>query len=150
MRSGTHPGAFQMQNQFQIDSLTAAPSPRQRFGLRFRDQNATKSIEISIKFYVKFWYWIFNRFWLNFELFLTLFLIKMNIKVKKGDFTKMSVSPTRNTHFHDFGTCFCDWKSIKKSIKKRKGFRNIFLINFALFSPPFWSQKALKNETKIW
>ena len=33
-------------------------------------------------------------------------IIKIGPKSEKGDFMKMSVWPTRNTHFHGFRTCF--------------------------------------------
>ena len=149
MRSRSYLEPLRIQIQLRIAKLTPAPPPRQRFGLDFRGRNPTEIYKKFNQILYQILKMIFHRFWMNFELFFNTFLIKMNIKIEKGDFMKMSVSPTRNTHFHGFGTCFCDWKSIKKSIKKRKGFRNTFLINFASFSPPFWSQKASKNNFKF-
>ena len=114
MRSRSYLEPLRIQIQLRIAQVYPAPSPRQRFGLGFRGRNPTKIYKKFNQILYQILKMIFHRFWMNFELFFNLFLIKMNIKIEKGDFMKMSVSPTRNTHFHNFGTCFCNWKSIKK------------------------------------
>ena len=73
------------------------------------------------------------------------FLFKMAIKIEKDDFMKMSVSPTRNTHFHSFGRCFWRSTSIKKRIGKRNGFWKAFLMDCAPFWRSFWTPKSIKN-----
>lgn len=72
----------------------------------------------------------------------------MAIKIKRGDFMKMSVSFTRNTHFHVFGTCFWRSKSTKKRIRKRTGFWRAFLMDFASFWKSFWTPKSIKNRCR--
>ena len=149
MRSRSYLGGILNRSRLKMRWTTAAPAPRQWFGLHFQGQNPTKIYKIFNQILYQILKMIFHRFWMNFELFFNPFLIKMNIKIEKGDFMKMSVSPTRNTHFHSFGTCFCNWKSIKKTLKNTTKIWNTFLINFASFSPPFWSQKASKNNLKF-
>ena len=86
---------------------------------------------------------------MNFQPIFHLFLIKMIIKIKKGDFMKMSVSPTRNTHFHSFGECFCKSKSIKTHSKNAKDFENHFLSIFLHFEPHFEGKKHQKTMPKF-
>ena len=149
MSSGPLLRAFPIPNQLQIEDITPAPSPRQRFWLNFRYQNSIKIYKKINLILYQILDLIFHRFWMNFDLFFNPFFIKMTTNIKKGDFVKMSVSPTRNTHFHDFGTWFCNRKSIKKRKKKRERIWYTFLTDFPRFWPSFWSQKALKNVVKI-
>ena len=80
------------------------------------------------------------------DLFLELFLIKMAIKVEKGDFMKMSVSCTQNTHFARSGACFWGSKSMKKQFKKRNGFWKAFLTDFDFILELILKAKGSKNR----
>ena len=107
-------------------------------------------INMSINFRMFFLNRFFIEFWWILTSFLEVFLLKMAIKIEKGEFMKMNVSSRRNAHFHRFGTWFWKPKSINKSIKKRNGFWKAFLMNFAQFWSSFWINFAPKTPSKNW
>ena len=80
------------------------------------------------------------------RLFLELFLIKMAIKVEKGEFMKMSVSSIRNAHFSRSGACFRRSKSIKKRFRKQSEFWKAFLMDFDSIFEVILEAKGSKNR----
>ena len=61
---------------------------------------------------------------------LMLFLIKIVTRFEKDDFTKISVSPTRNTHFQGFESSEFDGQSMKNLSKKENAFWSAVLMHF--------------------
>ena len=75
-------------------------------------------------------------------------IIQIEPKNEKGDFMKMSVSPTRNTHFHGFRTCF--WR-VKWEYKWIYSVFRFFLFchTFFKFFYRLWLPKSFPETMKM-
>ena len=72
------------------------------FGFHFGGPNPSKIVQKNECFLASIWESIFDRFLMDFDDVFDVFLINIVTRFEKDDFTKISVSRTRNTHFQGF------------------------------------------------